>query len=80
MAVASTSTANGTNVDIRTYTGASNQRWTITATSGGYFRLTPVSSGNSALDVSGASTANGGNVFQWTWTGANNQQWIFQAP
>jgi hypothetical protein len=80
LAVASTSTANGTNVDIRTYTGATNQRWTISATSGGYFRLTPVSSSGSALDVSGASTANGGNVFQWTWTGANNQQWIFQAP
>jgi hypothetical protein len=78
--VASTSTANGTNVDIRTYSGANNQRWTISATSGGYFRLTPVSSSGSALDVSGASTANGGNVFQWSWTGANNQQWIFQAP
>jgi hypothetical protein len=80
LAVASTSTANGTNVDIRTYTGANNQRWTISATSGGYFRLTPVSSSGSALDVAGASTINGGNVLQWTWSGANNQQWIFQAP
>lgn len=78
--VASTSTANGTNVDVRTYTGANNQRWTISATSGGYFRLTPVSSGGSALDVSGVSTADGANVQQWAWTGANNQQWIFQAP
>jgi len=78
--VASTSTANGTNVDIRTYTGASNQRWTISATSGGYFRLTPVSSSGSALDVSGVSTADGANVHQWAWTGTNNQQWIFQAP
>jgi len=78
--VASTSTANGTNVDIRTYTGAANQRWTISATSGGYFRLTPVNSSGSALDVAGVSTADGANVHQWSWTGANNQQWIFQAP
>jgi Glycosyl hydrolase family 12/Ricin-type beta-trefoil lectin domain-like len=78
--VASTSTANGTNVDIRTYNGANNQRWTISATSGGYFRLTPVSSSGSSLDVSGASTADGANVAQWSWSGANNQQFIFQAP
>ena len=78
--VASASAANGTNVDIRTYTGASNQRWTISATSGGYFRITPVSSGGSALDVSGNSTADGANVHQWSWSGSNNQQWIFQAP
>ena len=62
LAVASTSTANGTNVDIRTYTGAGNQRWTISATSGGYFRLSPVSSPNSALDVNGAQTTDGANV------------------
>lgn len=80
LAVASTSTANGTNVDIRSYTGAGNQRWTISATSGGYFRLSPVSSPNSALDVNGAQTTDGANVFQWSWTGGNNQQWIFQAP
>ena len=78
--VASTSTANGTNVDVRTYTGANNQRWTISATSGGYFRLSPVSSSGSALDVSGVSTADGANVQQWSWGSGNNQQWIFQTP
>jgi aryl-phospho-beta-D-glucosidase BglC (GH1 family) len=78
--VASTSTANGTNVDIRTYSGANNQKWTISATSGGYYRLTPVSSSGSALDVSGVSTADGANIHQWSWTGGNNQQWAFQAP
>jgi endoglucanase len=78
--VASTSTANGTNVDIRSYSGANNQRWTISATSGGYYRLTPVSSTGSALDVSAVSTADGANVQQWSWTGGNNQQWAIQAP
>jgi endoglucanase len=78
--VASTSTANGTNVDVRSYSGANNQKWTISATSGGYYRLTPVSSSGSALDVNGVSTADGANVQQWSWTGGNNQQWAIQAP
>jgi hypothetical protein len=78
--VASTSTANGTNVDIRTYTGANNQRWIISATSGGFYRLSPVSSTGSALDVAGVSSADGANVHQWAWTGGNNQQWAIQAP
>jgi endoglucanase len=78
--VVSTSTSNGTNVDVRSYSGANNQRWTISATSGGYYRLSPVSSGGSALDVSGVSTADGANVQQWSWTGGNNQQWAVQAP
>jgi hypothetical protein len=80
--VATTSTADGTNVDIRTYTGAANQQWTISPLSGGYFRLTPVSSSGSALDVTDLSTADGANVCQYTWTGGNNfnQQWSFQSP
>ena len=45
-----------------------------------YYRLTPVSSGGSALDVSGVSTADGANIHQWSWTGGNNQQWAIQAP
>ena len=80
--VATTSTADDTNVDIRTYTGAANQQWAISALGGGYFRLTPVSSSGSALDVSGISTTDGANVHQWTWLGGNNfnQQWSFQSP
>jgi hypothetical protein len=80
--VATTSTADDTNADIRTYTGAANQQWTISALGGGYFRLTPVSSSGSALDVSGISTTDGANVHQWTWLGGNNfnQQWSFQSP
>lgn len=76
--VASTSTANGTNVDVRTYAGATNQRWIISATSGGFFRLSPVSSSGSALDVAGVSTTAGANVQLWVWNGGNNQQWSFQ--
>ena len=80
--VATTSTADDTNVDIRTYTGAANQQWTISALSGSYFRLTPMSSSGSALDVGGVSMTDGANVHIWTWLGGSyyNQQWTFQAP
>jgi hypothetical protein len=78
--VASTSTANGTPVDIRTYSGSDNQKWTISATSGGYFRLAPVSSSGSALDISGISMDNGANAHQWAWIWGNNQQWALLTP
>jgi len=79
---ATTSTADDTNVDIRTYTGVANQKWTISALDGVYFRLTPVSSTGSALDVGGVSLTDGANVHIWTWLGGNNynQQWSFQTP
>jgi endoglucanase len=59
---------------------AANQKWTISATSGGYYRLTPTHATNMALDVNGVSTADGANVQIWTYGGGNNQQWTFQSP
>ena len=73
-------TTNGTNVQIWTYGGGANQKWTISATSGGYYRLTPTHATSMALDVNGASSTDGANVQIWTYGGGNNQQWIFQAP
>jgi hypothetical protein len=67
-------------VDVRTYTGAANQRWTISATSGGYYRLAAISSGGSCLDVNGVSTADGADVQQRAWNSGNNQQWTFKSP
>ena len=52
----------------------------MSPTDSGYYRLTPMSSLGSALDVTGNSTADGANIEQWTWHSAFNQQWIFQAP
>ena len=78
--VAGWGTANGSNVDQWTYLSGANQIWTISATSGGYYCLTPTHATSMALDVSGVSTADGANVQEWSWTGGNNQQWAFQAP
>jgi hypothetical protein len=73
-------TANGTKVELWTYGGGNNQKFSFTATSGGYYRITPAHATGSCLDVSGASTANGAKVELWGWSGGNNQQWAFQAP
>ena len=73
-------TANGTKVELWDYTGGNNQKFTITATSGGYYRITPANATGSCLEVSGSSTANGALVDLWSYSGGNSQQWIFQAP
>ncbi|MBC8096432.1 MAG: DUF4038 domain-containing protein [Akkermansiaceae bacterium] len=72
--------ANGTKVQLWTYTGVANQKWTFSATSGGFYRVTPVHATGSCLDVTGASTANGAPIQIWTYKGDSNQQWSFTAP
>jgi hypothetical protein len=71
---------NGTKVQIWDYLGTAHQKFTFTATSGGYYRITPTHATSHCLDVSGVSTADGAPVHQWTYGGGNNQQWAFQAP
>jgi hypothetical protein len=56
------------------------QKFTFTPTASGYFRITPVSSPNSCLDVTGISTADGATIQQWYYTGSNGQQWSILAP
>lgn len=73
-------TANGTKIQLWTYGGGNNQKWKFTATSGGFYRVTPVHASGGCLDVNGNSTANGALVQLWTYGGGNNQQWSFTAP
>jgi hypothetical protein len=73
-------TANGTKVQLWDYLGGTNQKYTFTATGGGYYRITPTHATGSCLDVSGVSTADGALVQLWTYGGGNNQQWSPQAP
>jgi hypothetical protein len=54
--------------------GGANQRFKLTPTTSGYYRLVPQHSGK-VLRVSGGSTANGAKVVQTTWAGYNSQQW-----
>ena len=73
-------TANGTKVQLWDYVGGSNQKFSITATDSGYYRITPTHATGSCLDVEGVSTADGANVHLWQWLGGSNQQWSPQAP
>jgi hypothetical protein len=63
------STANGTQMQLRDCGGASNQRWTHSASG----QLTVY--GNKCLDASGQGTADGTPVIIWSCNGGSNQQW-----
>jgi hypothetical protein len=73
-------TANGTGIDIYDYSGASYQQWNFTATSGGYYRLTPQNATSSSLDVQHSGTTNGVPLEIWNYSENNSEQWKFQAP
>jgi hypothetical protein len=76
--VAGSSTANGGNVEQRSYSGGNNQIWKFTQVETGYYSVTNWNSGK-VLDVAGNSTANGANVQQYTWNSGNNQRWSLTA-
>lgn len=65
------STAAGAQVIQWTCTGSSNQRWTVTAGSGGY----AITSQRSGLVLTTASTSDGSLVTQQPDTGSALQRW-----
>jgi hypothetical protein len=76
--VAGSSTAAGAAVQQRTYSGASNQKWTITQISAGKYKVVNVNSGK-ALDLTGSSTNDNTAMIQQTYSGTATQQWAFQS-
>ena len=68
-------TTNGTPIDIWDYSGGANQQWTLTPTSGGYYRITMGNDTNDCLEVPGSSTTPGVLLDECPYTGGNNQQW-----
>ncbi len=74
--VAGSSTAAGAAIQQRTYSGASNQKWTITQTAAGKYKVVNVASGK-ALDLTGSSTAEGTALVQQSYSGTATQQWAF---
>jgi len=70
------SQSDGANVNQYTYAGYNQQRWIITATDSGYFKVIAKHSGK-ALEVGGAGATAGSNVNQYTYAGYNQQQWKF---
>ncbi|TDB82535.1 RICIN domain-containing protein [Micromonospora sp. KC721] len=71
--VPSSSTTNGTQVQLWDCSGGTNQRWTHTASR----QLTVF--GNKCLDANGGGTTNGTTVIIWDCHGGLNQQWNVNA-
>jgi hypothetical protein len=67
-------TADNTNVDQWSWTGGSNQKWTLTHVGNGQYQAMGVGSGK-LLEVLGSSTANGANIEIWSSTSTNRQKW-----
>ena len=75
IAVASDTAADGTNVELQTYTGADNQLFKIVKSGPYYGILSKCSGGLCALDVFEWSKENGGNVNQYAYHEYECQLW-----
>lgn len=69
-------TANGAQVRKSTYTGASNQLWTVTHLGGGQYSIKNVQSGLS-LDIASQSLDHGAKFQLWSSTSGDNQKFAF---
>ena len=70
-------TTNGTPVQMYDCPApTTNQRWTFTSTSGGFFQIGGVQAADKVLDVTGgpSSTADGAKLQLWSYVGGTNQQ------
>jgi hypothetical protein len=72
--------ANDTKIQLYDSNGATAQRYKLTSSEVGQFRISPNCATGSCLDVSGPSTANGTKIHLWQWLNADNQKWSVQAP
>ena len=73
-------TTNGAKVELYSNWGGPMQKFIFTPTDSGYFRITPVSSPNSCLDVTGISNADGAFIQRWSYWGGTGQQWCIINP
>ena len=76
--VASSSKSAGAAVQQRTYSGASNQKWTITQISAKHYKVVNVNSGM-ALDLTGSSMNDNTPLVQSSYSGTATQQWSLQS-
>jgi chitinase len=76
--ISSSSTADGAKVQEWDCNGTNAQKFHISPTSDGYWRIINVNS-NKGLDIKEVSTAPNALVHQWTYSGGNNQQFKFVA-
>jgi len=78
LVVASSSKSAGAAVQQRTYSGASNQKWTITQISAKHYKVVNVNSGM-ALDLIGSSMNDNTPLVQSSYSGTATQQWSLQS-
>jgi expansin (peptidoglycan-binding protein) len=73
-------TGNGTQIQQYSYWGGSGQKWTVTDTGSGYYKIMGVQSGKSLdIDYSYGGTANGTKVQLWSYWNGPSQQFKFAA-
>lgn len=73
-------TGNGTQIIQWTYWGGAGQKWTVTDTGNGYYKIIGVQSGKSLdVDYSSGGTANGTKVQLWDYWNGPSQQFKFAA-
>jgi hypothetical protein len=73
-------TGNGTQIQQWTYWGGSGQKWTVTDTGSGNYKIIGVQSGKSLdIDYSSGGTANGTKVQLWDYWNGPSQQFKFAA-
>jgi endoglucanase len=65
---------NGTDLQQWTYAGTNNQKWLISATDGGYFKITNKQSGK-AMDIWLGEQQDGARIVQWDYWAGINQNW-----
>ena len=71
------SVKNGTNIQLCSYNGGENQRYTITAAGGGWYKII-CNWGNKAMEVHGGAGGNNKNVSLWDYHGGAGQLWRFR--
>ena len=67
----------GTAIIQWTKEGNNNEKWAITDTDDGYYRITPQGNDAFGLNINANSNADGASVIQWNYTGAENEKWRF---
>jgi hypothetical protein len=71
-------TSNGTQIQQYSYWGGANQKWTVTDTGSGYYKIMGVQSGKSLdIDYSSGGTANSTKVQLWSYWDGPSQQFKF---
>ena len=76
LTITNASTANGANVDQETYTGGTDQKWTLTHVGANQYKFVGLQSGKS-LNVTSAANTDNANVQLWAYSGGRPEEtWI----